>query len=252
MQIAYFLIGFVGFQLLGVFLAVIFQSAYIAGHPDATLADLTEWSTSLGPSFLLQALAYSILLLVFALIIVLSKRLPRFIESFKSWKPFVFGLIGAGVILGINELYSLMISGIFSWAGYAPPEVNHNEQLIRDFCVAYPAASLFVFGIIGPICEEIGYRVGLFSFLCRAGKVIGYVGSALIFGFIHFNWSALFDPTLHASLPMEFANIPGYIGAGLALAFLYDRFGLASSLTAHTLNNLISLTVTIIGGANHA
>ena len=45
---------------------------------------------------------------------------------------------------------------------------------------------VILFGIIGPIVEEFGYRVGLFNFLNRTNKIIAYCACGLIFGLIHF------------------------------------------------------------------
>ena len=100
--------------------------------------------------------------------------------------------------------------------------------------------------LVREIGEEMGYRVGLFGFCSRLGKFAAYAISGVVFGLAHFDIEALTAGD-SARLIVEFANLPSYIGAGLFLGFIYDRFGLAASYTAHTLNNVVSLITTLAG-----
>ena len=115
---------------------------------------------------------------------------------------------------------------------------NINESSLQTMRQVYPVASFMIFGLIGPICEEFTYRVGLFSFFKRINKWVAYVVTVVIFAFIHFNFST--DPNV---LLNEVLNLPFYMFAAFAFSFTYDKFGLAGSLTAHVANNFISLSL---------
>lgn len=249
-QLGFFLIQLVGFQALGILIDVIMEVIYISGNPGVTTEDILAYFAQPTISFALTAISYLLVAGIFFLIFGVRRRLPRLFESFKNYKSVLAGVIGAVAIVGFQIVYNLIVGLIFQAAGYQPPTINNNEATIRQMCVALPVGCMIVFGIVGPFTEEIGYRVGLFGFGARLGKAMAYVLSAVIFGFIHFNWPALWTPELQGTLPNELANMPAYIGSGLALAFLYDRFGFAASLTAHTINNVYSIASTIIQGVS--
>ena len=101
-----------------------------------------------------------------------------------------------------------------------------------------------IFGVIGPICEEFTYRIGLFSLTKRLSRVAAYIITPLVFGFIHFGWGSI--ATGGDALIIELLNIPDYILAGVIFAFLYDRFGIGASTTAHVMNNLLSFIQILI------
>ena len=42
---------------------------------------------------------------------------------------------------------------------------NENEEDLRSFIVVYPITSIIFLGFIGPMCEELTYRVGVFGVL---------------------------------------------------------------------------------------
>lgn len=247
-QIVYFLIGFVGLQIIGFIVGLIVEINFISTHPEYTQADLIQYLSEPGPNLLTTGLAYVVIFMIFLLIFVLRHRIKEVFGSFAKGKNYLFGVLGAALILGGTLVYNVIINAIFVAAGMGEIGVNNNESAIRAIVFAYPVLSFILFGFVGPFCEEMAYRVGLFGFFTRLGKPLGYAISALIFGLIHFNWNALIDPTLQATLPVEFANLPSYIGSGLALAFLYDRFGLSASYSAHVINNVFSLAITLIQG----
>ncbi|MBE6127509.1 MAG: CPBP family intramembrane metalloprotease [Erysipelotrichaceae bacterium] len=249
-QIVLFLIGFAGLQILGFLLAAILQVTFMATHPGCTPEEITQYLQSVSANFTASGVTYVIIFAIYFLIFGLRKRFKELFHSFAKAKNYLFGAIGGIAILGATMLYSLIINVILRATGFGEIGVNNNETAIRAITIAFPALSLIVFGFVGPLCEELAYRVGLFGFMSRLGKLLGYSISAMIFGLIHFNWNALGSGDANA-IVVEFANLPGYVGSGLALAFLYDRFGLCSSYVAHAFNNVFSLSMTLIqGGAN--
>ena len=245
-QIVCVLIQTLGLFLVGLAATVIVEVTFLVQHPGATAQETTDFMSRTDVNFGVNSSGYLAVLVAFALFFGLRKHFGVLFHSFRNYKNVLFGLLGGGAIIGATYLYGLMLNGIFAAAGIPAPGPNSNELLVRSMVKAFPALSLFIFGLLGPLTEEIGYRVGLFGFSARLGKIAAYLISSIVFGLVHFQFEALTSGD-SARMIVELANLPNYIGAGLALAFLYDRFGLAGSYTAHAVNNLVSLVTTLVG-----
>lgn len=159
------------------------------------------------------------------------------LKSFKNWIPFLVGLFGAGALFLFSNVYSSIMNAIH------PITDNANEATADNFIILYPGLAFFVIVLFGPVAEELTYRVGLFSLLYRVKPYVGYIITALVFGFIHFNWESFGNNEV---LINELLNLPFYLFAGLLFCFLYHKWGLSASLTAHVLNNLITFILVLI------
>lgn len=219
-QIALFLTGLFGFEILGIIVSLIFSLFGFTSNNQVLV------------NMVLNAVVYGLLFIIlFAIVNVDVKKL---LKSFKRWQPFVAGLCCFGALIGFSIIYGILLQ-IFR----VNISSNENQTLIDVTTNSYPITALVIFGFIGPICEELTYRVGLFSFLKRFSKWLAYPVSILVFALIHFS----FDP---ANIVNELINLPVYIFAGFALTFTYDKFGFAGSLFAHILNNVISFIPAIV------
>lgn len=171
-----------------------------------------------------------------AMIILLWNSFPRFKKSFKGWQPYLIGLAGGVALILSNIIINVIINSFYTTS------TNQNQSVANDMVIMYPVLCVFLLGIVGPLVEELTYRVGLFTFLLRTKKWIAYIVTILIFALIHFNF---FAKTSEEWIN-ELLNLPTYIAAGLIMTFIYDKFGLAASSTAHIFNNLYSVLVTIL------
>lgn len=90
--------------------------------------------------------------------------------------------------MGIN-----MIIDSISILIFGPVSDNVNQQIVVEVIKATPVASFIFIPFLGPIVEELTYRVGLYSLLRRWNKIAALVISALIFGFIHFDYSVFLN-----------------------------------------------------------
>ena len=217
-QLILFLIGALGLQIAAIVLAVIVGKTMGNGLD----ARLTVNFTAYG-------------LTAIALIMAFHPLYKKILPSFKKWVPYVAGIIGCIAVLVCNAIYGSFIRNIETTK-------NANESLARDMILSYPIAATIMTAFLGPICEELTYRVGLFSLLKRVHTALAYVGTAIIFALIHFDFQAIGT----AKITNELINLPYYFGAGLTLSYLYDKFGLASSLTAHISNNLLTTIVVLV------
>ena len=220
-RITLFLIGFLGLHLFALVVGIIVSIV--------CPKDLVNPVTNL--------ISYGVLFVSMIAIIVVD--LPKLLYHFKKWKPYVFGLAGAIAIVLFEIAYTNILNLFYKY------QSSGNEEGIRSIVLAFPVASVFMLGIVGPICEELAYRVGLFAALSKYRKWLAYVVTSLVFGAIHIVGSLITG----ASVWNELANLPVYVIAGLAFSFLYDKWGFASSTTAHISNNLYAVLATIISNS---
>lgn len=225
-QLALFLTGLAGLELL-VFLVVLFLSAF----------DLSSVSNAKF-TMIVYAIVYSLLFII--LFGIINVDIKKLFKSFKRWQPYVAGICCALAILQFQIIYLtfLQLCGVDFG-------VNANQDAVNQSVNALPLTSFVILGIIGPICEEVTYRLGLFSFLKRISFWVAYPIATVVFALIHFNFSG-------ANLVNELINLPIYLFAGFALTFTYDRFGFAGSTIGHILNNVISfLPFVVMQGVIH-
>lgn len=193
-----------------------------------------------------MAINTSVYLIIFAILLaIVNVDFKKLLSSYKSKWALLGAIIGLVTILSFNRIYSTITSFFYQMTD------NDNESALDSIIVIYPIISLIIFGIVGPICEELTYRVGLFESLkklCKS-KVPAYIVTMIIFALIHFAFESVTafvltgDP---AYMINELLNIPLYLSAAFVFTFLYDRIGFAASTNCHIFNNLLSIGLTII------
>lgn len=242
-QVLLFVVGLIGLNIIAFIMTMIAGISFRASHqymdPDALAKALEQYLSSGEGLSLIYGVTYPLLLVI--LLLVIWKDIKPLFLSFKNWKAVLIGVAGFAVMIGANYLYNLLL---YSTLG---PDVmgNANQNNVDSMISSMPVLSIFVLGLIGPFVEEITYRVGLFGFTSRIAKWLGYLITVIVFSFIHFDFSCFGNGG--QAILVEFVNLPFYIGAGMGLCFLYDRFGFAASYTAHALNNLLSVILGIAG-----
>lgn len=233
-QIVLFAIGFIGLQII----ALIVQIAFLMFKPeDISTSEYLYLPQILGPS---QFIAYGLLFFAFLAFIILYHN--QFFKGWKDWKTYVSAIVGIHALLGFSMIYGLILNFFFQTSG------NQNEGLIKIIVGNYPFLSILILGIVGPLCEELTYRVGFFTFLRRIHPALAYTLTILLFAFIHFDVSSFMTAFKGNWTPLvnELANIPSYLFAAAVLTVLYEKFGFASAFMAHASNNLISIVISII------
>ena len=216
-EITFFLLGWLGLSLIAILVQLAFS--YLNTDENKVLfMSITQFVT------------YGILFLGMAILVIQNHW--KIFVSFKKIEPYVIGIgIGAIIIL-LSGLYSRIVSSFYTF------DVNENESLIRQITISYPVFSFIIFVFVGPICEELTYRLGLFSISARLGKWAAYLITISFFALIHFDFLARSTE----GYIVELLNLPSYLIAGALLCFAYDYFGLAASVTAHVVNNMIAIT----------
>ena len=174
--------------------------------------------------------SYSVLFAILAAVVGLD--IKKLLPKFKSWVPYVVGLAVGATILLFDQNYMRLVN-LFYHTG-----TGGNETAIRQIIARYPFPSILIFGIVGPICEELTYRVGMFNLVKRWNRVAAYIVTGIIFGLIHMDFGG--------NIATEFIILPTYIAPGLLLSLAYDLYDLPCSLTAHLTNNLFVIIGQVI------
>ena len=217
-----FLIGFVGLIIIGFALQIILMIA----KPELLNPNSTNYIKGLT---ILNTFQYVFLLEAF--IIFLWPRLLTLIKRFKNWKHVLIGVGFGGLVIGATILYNVIISIFIEM------ETNANELAAESMIKEYPILSVLILGFVGPICEELTYRFGLFGLLKKKNRILAYIVTALVFGIIHFDFTG--------DLVVELLNLPTYIICGAIFGAAYDFFGFEASTTAHMVNNIYAVIITI-------
>lgn len=228
-----FAIGLIGLSIIATLVQII---VLLIAKP----SDSMTYASSGECLFWTYAFAYPLLLLAMGLL--LWKDWGNMLPSFKNWKAYVAGFIGFALLIVFSIGYNLIINAIFKAAGVTLPEENSNQSNVVSMVLYGPAVCFFVIGLIGPLAEELAYRVGLFGLASRLGKWAGYLASILVFAFIHFDFTSIGTEAVIS----ELVSLPNYLVSGAVLCFLYDKFGICGSFVGHALNNLQSVALIII------
>ena len=229
-QISLLIFGLFGLTLISLVIQLV--TNFIARSVSPTDLDYELFTKSSLYMLIINGGAYTLLGSFF--IYLLRNDSEELFKSFKEWKPYVAGLIGFAAIIIFNVTYNIILTSL----GVKMAD-NANETTVSSLTGDFPFASLIIIGIIGPVCEELTYRVGLFSLTKRANRYLAYFVTILVFALIHFDFTS-------TTMTNELLNLPLYIFAGLTFTFLYDHYGLAASLSSHVTNNTFSILLTVI------
>ena len=221
-QIGLFLIGF-GF--VGMLLSEIIVSYFI---PLINGDDLYKKTILLLLTYLMMFLGL--------MVIVLTTRRKEFFSKYKRPFDYAFGVVYAIAIVTASLLLSAFISFFHT------VEDSANQESAVLISKNYPIIAFFVLGLLGPICEELTYRVGLYSFLRRINKYLAFIVTTIVFASIHFDFEAIRTPNIIE----ELWALPSYLVSGFILTLAYEHRGPACSMSAHILYNIFAFSMMLM------
>ena len=159
--------------------------------------------------------------------IVFWTRRQHFLSKFTRKIDYIYGLAYMITIILVSSLV-----GTFTSLFHEVSD-NVNQSTAVVFSKNYPLLAFFVIGILGPLCEELTYRVGLYSFLRRINKYLAFIITIIVFTLIHIDFEA-------TDIVNELWSIPSYVAAGAVLTLAYEHRGPACSMTAHVCYNIFA------------
>ncbi len=223
------LTGWCGFQILGIIIQIIvvgFKTAELSaqGLTGDELQTAIEAFTKTGSALaLFNYPVYGLLITI--LLLIIWKGIVKFFPAFKWKETYIYGALMAIALLAISVLWNMVASALGA-------TTNENQSAVIEMVKTAPVFAVLITGIIGPLCEEITYRVGFFGFGKRINRIFAYFLASVVFGLIHIHdWVSL----------NEWLSFPSYLFSGLLLAFTYEKFGLGASWIAHSVNNLVGV-----------
>jgi membrane protease YdiL (CAAX protease family) len=219
-NISFFAIGYLGLNIIALIFSLIGKSLN------------RYFMTTIEGSGIINFACYFILFGI--MLLIFWKDIHKVLVEFKKLDTWLIGFSYGILLMFVSSIINYITVTLNPGLG-----TNVNEASIESILTVFPALSLIVFGIIGPICEEFTYRVGLFSLTSRVSRWLPYIVVPIVFGFIHFDYQS-------SDLTTELLNIPSYIVAGLLLSYFYDKGGIGASIIAHVTNNMISLIISLI------
>ena len=165
--------------------------------------------------------------------IVLTTRRKHFFDKYKRGLDYVYGIGYAITIV----LVSMIIGAIITI--FHTPADNNNQAAAVAVAKNYPIIAFFLLGFLGPICEELTYRVGLYSFFRRINKYLAFGVTIVVFALIHFDFGA-------EDIINELWSLPSYLISGFILTLAYEHRGPACSMTAHVLYNIFAFLMMLV------
>lgn len=230
-----FLVGWLGFQLLGLCCSAILSPMVDDGRLNSNQANMA-----------INLIVYGIITFFFLIYILgINRNIGHTIRiGFTKnggciWNGFLY-FIGC---LFISGVYSMLVNNIPWMAENA--NQSGLESLVGDFPI--PLFIMTVF--LAPFCEELTYRGGLNTLISRWNKLGGLLISAAIFGLIHFDFQgSIIDAIAGDPIPLyrELLNLPTYILSGIGLGLAYQSTGnIVAPWACHTFNNFVA-TITMI------
>ena len=219
-QLALFVIGFA------------FSGMFVTEYIYAFFIRMMDTDNLLFKSALLMTLTYTTMFIALLAVPLLSRK-KLFLSKFNNGIDYIYGLAFAITLMAAGTLLNAFIS---IWH---TPADNVNQASVESIATSYPLIGIFIMGMVGPICEELTYRVGLYSFLRRINKYLALVVTAIVFAMIHFTFDA-------KDIVEELWSFPSYLISGVILTLAYERRGPACSITAHVCYNLIAMLLIMV------
>lgn len=145
-------------------------------------------------------------------------------------------------IVGMFLLGNMIMPNLVALFHPVTTSVNQNRManLVRSYPLFMPLMIVFV----GPVIEELVYRVSVFRALLGKSRLMAYAVSALLFGFQHVLQAVVIDHNY-----AELWNMLPYIASGLWFNYLYDRRrNILVPLGVHIANNLLGVVVILMQG----
>ena len=175
--------------------------------------------------------------MITALVAVIILR--KFIR--RQWKDFMnnkFSIIVAGCFLGffLNICANAVGNSIVKL--FVDQSQSVNQQQVESLAKSIPTLMFIVTGFLAPIGEELIFRGIIFTGLRKYNRVLAYVVSAFLFGFIH-----VMNSVFAGNIREMFQMIP-YVCSGIVFAYIYESTdNIWGSILTHMTNNIFAMLV---------
>lgn len=168
--------------------------------------------------------------------------IPTLLSAFKRLKDNVKSLLwipGGFLLIFILQTIiwnSVLLPNIQSFMGMGTIS-NANQNFLQNMLSRSPVLYALGLVLIGPILEEILYRLICFGSIYEKNHFAAHAATALLFGFQH-----VADAVLWQGDVKQLINIGGYMIFSLVLTFIYSkRKNIWICIGIHIVNNLLGV-----------
>ena len=263
LKLLLFLVGFLGFQLIGIVATFLFSSLSTDVVFVNALVNLITYSLT------------AIILFILLSAIGKGRYIKMVFKGLKQGSIYIWAFLLLGFALFLETVLSIVSQSVISALYGDIPSTSLNESSINEI-LSSSSMYLMIAPIVllAPLVEEFAYRLGLMDLIGKKNKKVGLIISSLVFGLLHFNGyiyliliigdklpevinigevkeTLLIDLSMDElvqGLVVECLNLPIYVFMGMALGMAYLYSGnICSSIIAHMANNGLSIAVTFLG-----
>lgn len=203
------------------------------------MQDANDYAPILKDMFIGMAAAETMMIIVL-LIIYNRVAVRKFKQAFVPFGHFVFKIIGYYALLWTATIAFSMVDSLL-FPKYIE-EAGNNQDIIEQ-ALAHPALAMIIsICITAPIIEEYVFRYGIINkLLYGVNRYVAAVIAAFIFAFAHIGFSQMSDPYLFMHLML------GYIGQALVFGFIYVREdNIFYPIMIHIINNVQAVVLIIM------
>jgi membrane protease YdiL (CAAX protease family) len=135
-----------------------------------------------------------------------------------------------------------MIMKMVGLTNFSSSNTSSFIESIQNGGISYAIFLLFGGIILGPVIEELLYRVCFFTVISKKNRVLAHLATAFIFGLQH-----VFTAILYEGHPQEILLIGGYMSYSLVLTMMYEKTKTpVPGMLAHMLLNGAGLTYMLL------
>ena len=211
-----------GFAYAGMLFMEVLSSFFFGGFKDELLSKV-----------LILTFTYVFMLCGLLAIAMTTRRQP-FLKRYTRPLDYAFGVLYTVALIVAGLIIGAIVSFFYKGGD------NNNQAAAVTISNNYPILAGLILCLLGPICEEFTYRVGLYSFLRRIHVVLAMAVTVIVFALIHFDFTA-------TDMESELWSLPTYLVSGLILTLAYEHRGPACSMTAHVTYNIFAFIMILLG-----
>jgi len=142
-------------------------------------------------------------------------------------------LTGAYTSIGLAQNLWILLLGVVLFGLLIIGQPHNQLEVYQDLKYLPIMISIIIFVILGPIFEELIFRMLIMKGIFRGHLLVGYMVSSVLFGLIHG--------------PLNVGEFLIYCGLGLVFGAIYiltKRFELA--ILCHAFNNILHILIFIL------
>lgn len=173
---------------------------------------------------------------------VLAGYAKVFIQAFrkmqaKRMRCMLWILAGFAVnLIAANMVVPALLSSLI------PVQASANQEKLQHLLLQFPFIMTVNIAVIGPLVEELVYRVGVFRSLAGRSRILAYLVSSLLFGFQH-----VMEAVVMQQNYSELWYMIPYVCTGLIFAYLYDKTrNILVPVGMHVLNNSLGVLLLLL------